>query len=431
MSDYISESTGSYQPSYVGRFWRLFWLAFGQVLLTIATLGVGRFWMVTNLRRYYWSSIEIDGEPLEYTGRPLEKLIGFLFAVVILAVYLAAVNLALAYIGLSYFQGDPWALNISILALIPLGFWAQYRARRYILARTRWRGIRFGVAPGAWGYMIRALGWWMATILSFGLLYPMMQMDLARYTTNRTFFGDLRFRQEGGVGPLMLSWLWVWLPIAALAAFAAANWADMKTMAGAVDLGEAGGAGGAFEASPAARTIGLLLLPASIWLIVGYIRHSIFSFRYLNSNRVLGDATRFTVTLGFWTVVWIYIAGSILMGLVMSVVAAVVAGFGAGAMMAVGGLASLESLGDFEANAADPAMIAGLAMGLVMYVGLILFVLVLTHVFITQPLLRATCRSARIRGLTYATRARQREHDRQSEAGGFADALGADVGGAF
>ena len=77
------------------------------------------------------------------------------------------------------------------------------------------------------------------------------------------------------------------------------------------------------------------------------------------------------------------------------------------------------------------AAYAGFAVLMFLYLFSILFTLALGHVFITQPLLRAACRTTRIHNLDAASRARQRDHDAQTEAGGFADALGADVGGGF
>src|SRR3972149_5114193 len=62
-------------------YWRL--LMRGAVLLAV-TLGIYRFWFATDVRRYLWSNTEIAGETLEYTGTPLELLIGFLMAGAIL-----------------------------------------------------------------------------------------------------------------------------------------------------------------------------------------------------------------------------------------------------------------------------------------------------------------------------------------------------------
>ena len=82
-----------------GKRGQLFWLTFGRMLVTILTVGIGRFWMTTRLRKYHWSAFQLDDEPFEYTGKAVEKLVGFLIAVAILAVYLTVVNLALAFVG--------------------------------------------------------------------------------------------------------------------------------------------------------------------------------------------------------------------------------------------------------------------------------------------------------------------------------------------
>src|SRR4030043_1381420 len=75
--------------------WRL--LIRGALLLMV-TLGIYRFWLATDVRRFLWSNTEIAGETLEYTGTPLELLLGFLIAIAILipvyiGFFLAALDL--------------------------------------------------------------------------------------------------------------------------------------------------------------------------------------------------------------------------------------------------------------------------------------------------------------------------------------------------
>src|SRR5436309_10406344 len=65
-----------------GRFWRL--LARGAVLLMF-TLGIYRFWLTTDIRRFLWSNTELAGESFEYTGTAGELVLGFLVAIAILA----------------------------------------------------------------------------------------------------------------------------------------------------------------------------------------------------------------------------------------------------------------------------------------------------------------------------------------------------------
>src|SRR4051812_47699428 len=67
-------------PRFLGRrrdYWRL--LSRGAVLLLL-TLGIYRFWLMTDVRSFLWCHTEIDGETLEYLGTPFELLLGFLIA---------------------------------------------------------------------------------------------------------------------------------------------------------------------------------------------------------------------------------------------------------------------------------------------------------------------------------------------------------------
>src|SRR5882724_9490050 len=64
-----------------GTFWRL--LVRGAVL-SLVTLGLYRFWLVTDTRRFLWTHTEIAGDGLEYIGTAWELLLGFLIAVALL-----------------------------------------------------------------------------------------------------------------------------------------------------------------------------------------------------------------------------------------------------------------------------------------------------------------------------------------------------------
>src|SRR4249920_4001466 len=72
-------------------YWRL--LIRGAALLMI-TLGIYRFWLMTDVRRFLWSNTEIAGETLEYDGLATELLLGFLFAIAILIPIYVAIALA-------------------------------------------------------------------------------------------------------------------------------------------------------------------------------------------------------------------------------------------------------------------------------------------------------------------------------------------------
>src|SRR5882724_13007366 len=62
-------------------FWRL--LVRGAMFLAL-TLGIYRFWLATDVRRFLWSHTEIAGDGLEYIGTARELLLGFLIAIALL-----------------------------------------------------------------------------------------------------------------------------------------------------------------------------------------------------------------------------------------------------------------------------------------------------------------------------------------------------------
>jgi hypothetical protein len=65
------------------------------------------------------------------------------------------------------------------------------------------------------------------------------------------------------------------------------------------------------------------------------------------------------------------------------------------------------------------------------YLALFAIPFAFSHIFITRPILQRKAEAMVIHDAQVLTRSRQREHDHAAEAGGFADALGIDVGAGF
>src|SRR5712664_4207612 len=132
-----------------GEFFRLVTRGAGLELITV---GFYRFWLATDIRRHLWSNTSVDSDAPEYTGRAKELLIGFLFALAIL------VPIYLAYFLISV-EAERWQGFASfplIAAFYVFGQFAIYRARRYRLTRTVWRGVRFWMDGSGWAYAGRA-----------------------------------------------------------------------------------------------------------------------------------------------------------------------------------------------------------------------------------------------------------------------------------
>ncbi|MFQ5565284.1 MAG: YjgN family protein [Paracoccaceae bacterium] len=406
--------TGKVTPKFDTEGPSLFWLSLKTACLTVLTLGLYRFWMITRLRRHYWNAIRIQGDPLEYTGTGLEKILGFLVAIIILAVYLGLINVVLTFIGMSYFDGNPFALQLSILAAVPLFFFAAYRARRYIMARTRWRGIRFGMDNGAWGYSVRALWYWFLTLITGGLLYPYKQFKLAKYMADRTWFGDLKFCQNGSWAGLFAYWIWLYivLGLAALAAWGLA----------------------ADPGNPATTVIaGLIITVGYISFLVMFMRYEVVAFRYIWSNRALGEASfQNDVTPG--KIISVYLVGTLLVAICTTLISLVVLLVAGVASAFVLGIENMSQVAELDATLADkmadpvqsiPAAVVVLAL---VYIVLFAVPFAFSQIFITRPILQRKAEAMVIHDAQALTRSRQREHDHAAEAGGFADALGVDVG---
>ncbi|WP_439655567.1 DUF898 family protein [Sulfitobacter aquimarinus] len=410
----------------------LFWLALKSGFWTVLTLGFYRFWMKTRLRRWYWSSIRPGGHPMEYVGDPWEKLLGFFIAVVILTFYIGVVNLALMFISFSVFQSSVMGYSASFIGVIPIWFYAQYRARRYVLARTRWRGVRFGLEKGAWGYAWRALVHWLITICSAGLLWPRMTFWLEKYKTDRTYFGSAKLEQGG-------HW---WMLYRAAIPFGAAVvglvlWAMwiigidplLTGMEGVIDdLVENPNDDMRFEqaffnfAHPERL---LLVFPLLMLLIYGAVHYRFASKRILADHKRSG-AIRMRSGLNSLRVSVIYVVGTTIAYTLLFV----------GLLAIVGlafGLLDMDMLFDIGAGEFNPlgAVPRWLATGLLamLYLGVFLFWSVLHHVFVTYPLMRHMAITLSLVDVAGFSTVSQRARDEFAEAEGFAEAL--DLGAAI
>ena len=110
---------------------------------------------------------------------------------------------------------------IAFAALGLLGQYAVYRARRYRLTRTIYRGLRFHQAGSAIRYAIRASLWWIVTGVTLGLAYPFQVASLERYKMRNTFYGDLAGSFTGCGFRLFLRGLPMWVAVLAPLAVAA------------------------------------------------------------------------------------------------------------------------------------------------------------------------------------------------------------------
>ena len=407
--------------SYNGNTAQLRGLAIVTTLLTLVTLGIYRFWARTRLRRHFWSAFTLGGHGFEYTGKGIEKFIGFLIAVAVLGIYLGVFQILLSFAGMSLYQTieadkDPirgiLLTYATFIALAPLIFYAQYRARRYMLSRTKWKGIRFGAEQAAWGYAIRAIGHWLLTIVTLGILLPRQTYYLEKYKADRTWFGTAQFTQNGRWQSLYPAMKHIALGL--VISIVGGGILTMLSWKGLLEDDAVG--------SDIALVVlaGFMIFTGTIWFYIGLAYYNVHSHRILTRLKSLDGTIEFTSEPRTARIIGIYLLG----GLIVSMLAPIVAGL-------IGGIIGVLSnivLSGVDIGIDDVP--AGVAVGGVLgYVAFFVVASVLSLIFISQPILEHYAQVTEVHNAQALAGIQQREGDEMIEAEGFADAL--DVGAGF
>ena len=204
--------------AYDGRIGELYSIFLVNVLLTVLTLGIWRFWAVTRMRRYVWSRTSSDGQRFEYDGTGGQLFVGFLLAVLILgglavasavaAVLLRPLGHAMAVLPFVAFE----------LTLVVLALGAPFSAQRYRLSHTLWRGIRGGMQGSMIRYGLRSLLYSLLIAVTLYQLGPWSALRLYERRTNASFFGDQRFAAATRARAVYLRFLLTCIGVALLGA---------------------------------------------------------------------------------------------------------------------------------------------------------------------------------------------------------------------
>ena len=244
--------------------WGLTGLSFLNTLFAIMTLGIYGFWGRTEVRKRIWSSIHLADEPLAYTGTGKELFLGFLIVFGVVLLPTLAMTLGSLFAFGPHSMGNTITQIVIAVVFVFLGGVALYRARRYRLARTNWRGIRGSLEGSSWAfgwtnfwtmmivpavaavvaggfylavlrgqtavppavlmqqYWFWFIGAYFLTIVFWLLLVPWRTTKLNRHITNEMAFGSRPFAFTGSSRPLYLRFVARWVGVLILAVSAPA-----------------------------------------------------------------------------------------------------------------------------------------------------------------------------------------------------------------
>jgi uncharacterized membrane protein YjgN (DUF898 family) len=192
-----------------GEYFRI-WIV--NLVLTILTLGIYSAWAKVRKVRYFMSNTRLHGAAFQYHARPGAILRGRILVGLLFVAYSLLGRISIA-------AGLAAATVLGLLAP-----WFIFKALRFKLSNTSWRGVRFGFAstPGrAYAVLLPAVILWLAFIASapqprvgeqpsfgaFGfvallvfVLYPYFHARLKEYQHGSTTFGRQTFQFERSVG---------------------------------------------------------------------------------------------------------------------------------------------------------------------------------------------------------------------------------------
>ncbi len=183
---------------YTGKVENHFLISIENLLLTILTFGIYRFWGKTNLRSYIWSHFEVLNHPFIYHGTAIELLKAFLKVILFYLLFVVISN-AIPWWIISF--GGPnqtitIVLTVIFYAAIFLGFiwiieFAIYSKHQYLYSRTTWQGIRFSLKGERTAYANLAFKIFLKSLITLGLKDHIYFITKNQFIYNNTSWGNV------------------------------------------------------------------------------------------------------------------------------------------------------------------------------------------------------------------------------------------------
>jgi uncharacterized membrane protein YjgN (DUF898 family) len=177
-----------------------------NLLWTIVTIGIYRFWAKTKVRHYLWSQCEFEGDRFAYHGTGKELCAGWARAFVVFGLPMVGLQLLPDVLDVGALAQVAVALLIPALSAVFIPI-AMVGARRYRLSRTSWRGIAFSFRGRALDFLKLLFKGSCLTGLSLGLYYPLFDSQRHAFLLSHSFFGQRAFTFDGKGRDLFKSYL--------------------------------------------------------------------------------------------------------------------------------------------------------------------------------------------------------------------------------
>ena len=163
-------------------------------LLQIVTLGFYYPWAKANTLDYLYSHTTLQDHPFSFTGTGKEMFKGYVKLLLFMGILFSVF-----YILVINNMGG-WGLLLIYLTLFLIIPFALHGSYRYRMAKTNWRGIRFGYTGNRSELFILFFTGLFLTIITLGIYGPWFYMKLRRYIIGNIKMGDAQFSYSGNGG---------------------------------------------------------------------------------------------------------------------------------------------------------------------------------------------------------------------------------------
>jgi uncharacterized membrane protein YjgN (DUF898 family) len=182
--------TTNYQLSFFGKGGDFFKIKIVNIIFSILTLGLYYPWAKAKTLSYLYSHTSFEDQPFAFTGTGKEMFKGFIKAVlIIMVIYACFIIGVMQHLPLLALLG-----YILLLLILPIAIHGAYK---YRMAKTTWRGIRFGYLGSRAELTKLFFKDLFFTIITLGIYGSWFQIHLRSYILGNIKIGNASFSYKG------------------------------------------------------------------------------------------------------------------------------------------------------------------------------------------------------------------------------------------
>jgi uncharacterized membrane protein YjgN (DUF898 family) len=182
--------TANYQLSFFGKGGDFFKIKIVNIIFSIVTLGLYYPWAKAKTLSYLYSHTSFEDQPFAFTGTGKEMFKGFIKAFLLIIILYGL----FIYSAISKNTFLFLIVYLLFLAIIPIAIHGFYK---YRMAKTTWRGIRFGYAGDRTELFVLYIMGLLLTLITVGIYGFWFHIKFRKYIIGNIKVGNASFGYTG------------------------------------------------------------------------------------------------------------------------------------------------------------------------------------------------------------------------------------------